>query len=188
MARTSLVISIAFTGFIMLSIAQMALGVSRYNQVVGASEPHETANAERAGTLVAGANVSNGLANANRHGEEDVDLNKGQVNSDTQTGGNAAGADVSRDGYTRVDLKNGKVKKGGENKVEAANGLVDVKKGGGAGVDLKKGEVHRGGETAGNVGNVYFGGPANKNHLEPENSYPADNHVPATEHTDGSYN
>ncbi|KAI3913839.1 hypothetical protein MKW92_051624 [Papaver armeniacum] len=106
MARTSLVFSIAFTGFIMLSIAR--------------------------GTVVVGAKVESGLVNANRHGVENVDLRKGQVNSDGQTGVNAAGglADVNRNGHTTVDSKNGQVNKGGKNNVKAANGLVNQGTGG----------------------------------------------------------
>ncbi|KAI3913841.1 hypothetical protein MKW92_051626 [Papaver armeniacum] len=111
----------------------MALGVPRYNQGVGASDqPHDTANAERGGTVVVGAKVESGLVNANRHGVENVDLRKGQVNSDGQTGVNAAGglADVNRNGHTTVDSKNGQVNKGGKNNVKAANGLVNQGTGG----------------------------------------------------------
>ncbi|KAI3833514.1 hypothetical protein MKW98_024513 [Papaver atlanticum] len=134
MARTSLFISIAFAGIIMLSIAEMALGVSSYNQGVGASDqPHETAKEEQGGTVVTGAHVANGLVTANRDGEDGVDFKNGQVKSNGNTGVNAADglADVNRKGHTRVDLKNGQVNKGGKNKAKAGNGLVDEKKVGG---------------------------------------------------------
>ncbi|KAI3927242.1 hypothetical protein MKW92_016233 [Papaver armeniacum] len=165
MARTSLVISIAFTGFIMLSIAQ-ARGVPRLDQVVGASGPYETAKVERDGTLATdlhdgavhnqgktGVNASNGLANANDDGEGDVDLKNGQVKTNARpTGAKVAGglADVNRSG----DSARGKTK------VYAANGLVDVKRGEDKVVDLRKGEVQKGGIPANN--NV----PATKNNNE----------------------
>ncbi|XP_026430354.1 uncharacterized protein LOC113326907 [Papaver somniferum] len=158
MARTSMVISIAFTGFIMLSIAQMALGVSRVDLVVGAlvSGPSETAK-------------------VGRDGEISVDLENGQVNTNGHTGVNAAGGllDANRNGNTGVDLQKGQVNKGGETTVTAANGLVDVKKGK---------------ETAVKVGNVSFGLPENKNAAVPENSYPANKDMPATKNTKESYN
>ncbi|KAI3913838.1 hypothetical protein MKW92_051623 [Papaver armeniacum] len=165
MERTSLVISIAFTGFIMLSIAQ-ARGVPRLDQVVGASGPYETAKVERDGTLATdlhdgavhnegktGVNATNGLANANDDGEGDVDLKNGQVKTNARpTGAKVAGglADVNRSGDNEVDLNNGQVNRGGETKVYAANGLVDVKRGEDKAVDSRKGEVQKGGIPANN--------------------------------------
>ncbi|KAI3833512.1 hypothetical protein MKW98_024511 [Papaver atlanticum] len=190
MERTSLVINITFTGFIMLSIAQMA--ISRLDQVVDASGPYETAKVERDGTLVAdfhdgavhnegktGANAANGLASVNDDGEGGVDLKNGQVKTNARpTGANVAGglADVNRSGDSEVDLNKGEVNKGGETKVYAANGLVDVKKGEDKTVDLRKGEVQKGGI------------PANKDAPVPENTYPANNDVPATKNNDENYN
>ncbi|KAI3833510.1 hypothetical protein MKW98_024509 [Papaver atlanticum] len=185
MARTSLVFSIAFTGFIMLSIAHMASGVSRINKVVTASVPLKTENIERSETLAAnlhdgtvndqgttGVNAAKGLASANLDGVVGVDLKNRQVKIDG-SGDSAVGklAGVERSGHIVVDLKNGQVvNEGGENKVKAANGELVVKRDGG------------------NTG-VSFEVPANKKNASvPENSYPANKDVPATENTNGSYN
>ncbi|RZC91652.1 hypothetical protein C5167_027719 [Papaver somniferum] len=192
MARTSLVISIAFTGFIMLSIAQMASGVLRLDQVVGASGQHETAKVERYGTFETdlpseavhnegktGVNAANGLANANDDGEGDVDLKNRQVKTNARpSGANVAGglADVNRSGDNEVDLNNVQVNRGGETKVYAAYGLVDVNRGEDKAVELRKSEVQKGGV------------PANKKAPEPENSYPANNDVPATKNNNEKYN
>ncbi|RZC85937.1 hypothetical protein C5167_026607 [Papaver somniferum] len=193
MARTSLVISITFTGFIMLSIAHMASGVSRLDKVVTATGPYKTADIERSETIVTnlhdgavndqgttGVNAAKGLATANLVGDVGVDLKNDQVKING-SGDSAVGklAGVERSGHIVVDLKNGQVvDEGGENKVKAADVVVVVKRGGGkTAVDLKKEEVQNGGQTSGN----------RKNSV-PENSYPANNDVPATENTNGSYN
>ncbi|KAI3864772.1 hypothetical protein MKX03_034984 [Papaver bracteatum] len=191
MARTSLLISIAFTGFIMLSIAQMASGVLRFDQVVDASGLYETAKVERDGTLVTdlhdgtvhnegktGVNAANGLASVNDDGEGDVDLKNGQVKTNARpTGASVAGglADVNKSGDNQVDLNNGQVNREGETKVYAANGLVNVKKGEDKAVGVRKG-VQKGGI------------PANKNNQVPENSYRANNDVPATKNNNENYN
>ncbi|KAI3864771.1 hypothetical protein MKX03_034983 [Papaver bracteatum] len=185
MARTSLVFSIAFTGFIMMSIAHMASGVSRYDKVVSASRTHKTANIERSGNIgtdlhdgaindkgKTGVYVDKELASANLAGVIGVDLKNRQVKIDG-SGDSAVGklAGVERSGHIVVDLKNGQVvNEGGENKVKDANGELVVKR--------------DGGNTK-----VSFEVPANKKNASvPENSYPANKDVPATENTNGSYN
>ncbi|KAI3840646.1 hypothetical protein MKX03_004658 [Papaver bracteatum] len=116
MEITSLVIIITF---IVLSIAQMALGLPRVDLVVGASGPYETANVEPAGTLVTDLhdgvvhdqgkiNAENGLANAN------LDLKNGQAKINVHGGNNAvgrlAGGELSVPKV--VDFNNGTIKVG----------------------------------------------------------------------------
>ncbi|RZC91654.1 hypothetical protein C5167_027717 [Papaver somniferum] len=138
MARTSFLISIAFTGFIMLSIAQMALGVSKVGQVVDAHGPLKAANADRDGTFAANKHgvkdegktvlgAAKGSANAYLVGVVGVDSEKGQAKIDGNTGGNVAGvAGLDRGGYLVVDYEKGQVNEKAKTEVNAANGLVRV--------------------------------------------------------------
>ncbi|KAI3864770.1 hypothetical protein MKX03_034982 [Papaver bracteatum] len=210
MARTSLVISsMAFTAFIMLSIAQMASGVSRLDQVVAASGPYDT---ERAGVNAAhglvdvqqtrytpvnlekgeatrggkdSVSVLNGLVKENNAGALVVNAKKGRVENHGHTGVNIANglADVSDDGLRVVDLQNGKVTESEETGVKVANGLAGVKIGRHTEADLDKGKVDKGRETTVNEGNESGEVPAYTNARVPEKSYPANN-----KNVNGSYN
>ncbi|KAI3927241.1 hypothetical protein MKW92_016232 [Papaver armeniacum] len=210
MARRSLVISsIAFTAFIMLSIAQMALGVSRLDQVVAESGPSET---EQAGVNAAHGLVDvqktrytpvdldkgeatrggkdsvsalNGLVKENNAGALVVNANKGRVENHGHTGVNIANglADVNDDGLRVVDLQNGKVYEGEETGVKLANGLAGVKIGRHTEADIHKGTVEKGRKATVNEGNESGEVPAYKNAPVPEKSYPANN-----KNVNGSYN
>ncbi|MCL7029619.1 hypothetical protein MKW94_024627 [Papaver nudicaule] len=118
MGRTSSVIfSIAFTGFIMLSIAQM-----------GASIDVDTKNGQVKANGHTAKNVGDGLAVVNRDDKKKVDLPNGKIDGGGVTGVKAADglAGVTNDGYTGVDLKTGKVQKREETTVKVGNVVVGV--------------------------------------------------------------
>ncbi|KAI3965279.1 hypothetical protein MKX01_036608 [Papaver californicum] len=122
MARTSLVISIAFTGFIMLSIAR----------------PYKAANVDRTGTIITDLHDgvvhdevvkgANGLATAEKDGYIGVNGHKGEVNLGGNTRINAADwlVDVQRNRPTAVNLHKGEVTEGGKIRASALKGLANA--------------------------------------------------------------
>ncbi|KAI3993577.1 hypothetical protein MKX01_002590 [Papaver californicum] len=128
MARTSLIFSFAFTGFIMLSMSQITLGVSRFSQLL--PQPDET--------VVVIASDSGG------HG---VDLEKGEVYHGSKIDfldiANGV-AVVKRVLNAKVNLKKGQVITGGKGEANIPGvELASVNKGAGAAVvvDTKSSKI-----------------------------------------------
>ncbi|MCL7042710.1 hypothetical protein MKW94_020155 [Papaver nudicaule] len=112
MAKTNLIFSFALTGFIILSIAHMAFGVARVNQVL--QGPAGLASVEKSDSVI--ADVPNGHVGVS--GGYGVSVADRVVN-------------VDRSVSQEVDLENGKVTTGGGTAVNVVNGVAKVKQGGG---------------------------------------------------------
>ncbi|KAI3854580.1 hypothetical protein MKW92_023977 [Papaver armeniacum] len=151
MAKTSLIVGFAFTGFIMLSMFQTALGVSKVGQLlpqpaeaVVVTAPGGLATAEKTGNTdaqtpaggikrggVIGATAAKGLVQLKDRGVQGANLQKGEVYHSSKTDyldvANGA-AVVTRDVNAKVNLEKGQVIAGGK---DGANipGVASVKTG-----------------------------------------------------------
>ncbi|XP_026427412.1 uncharacterized protein LOC113323339 [Papaver somniferum] len=132
MARICLIFSFAFTGFIMLSMSQIALGVSKVGQLlpqpaeaVVLSAPGGLATAEKTGNTdtqtpaggikrggVIGATSAKGLVQLKDRGVQGGNLNEAEVYHHSTTDHldiANGGAVVTRDVNTKVNLEKGQV-------------------------------------------------------------------------------
>ncbi|XP_026440971.1 uncharacterized protein LOC113339970 [Papaver somniferum] len=160
MARTNLIFSFAFAGFIMLSISHMALGVSQLTQVVPKAEPLvlkapgatlekngkdqsdlQNGKFNRGGTE--GLTAANGLARANDGGVLVADLNKGKVTHGPEYEHvKIADGAVSDDRISQVDTNNGQVTTSEKAKVNFP-GVANVNTGTSIGVNIKNEKVYK---------------------------------------------
>ncbi|RZC78155.1 hypothetical protein C5167_002344 [Papaver somniferum] len=107
MARISLIFSFAFTGFIMLSMSQIALGVSRSSQLL--PKPAETVVVTKATTEKTGntqAPAAKKLVQMKDSGAQGVNLKKDEVYHVSKTEAN--GEVVVKRGVASFNPKNSK--------------------------------------------------------------------------------
>ncbi|KAI3961880.1 hypothetical protein MKW98_022085 [Papaver atlanticum] len=145
MARTSLIFSFAFTGFIMLSLSQIALGVSRSGQLL--PKPAETVVVTAPG----------GLATAEKTGNTDTQAPDGGIKRGGVIGLTAANGLVQMKdrGAQGANLQKGEVYHGSKTDyLDVANGAAVVKRDVNAKVNLKKGRATAGGKAGANIPGV----------------------------------